>query len=416
VRPAAAWLTLVAVALGLLIGSWSELHHGTRSEAQITDTGAYQSYGDAIARGAVPYRDVRPEYPPAALPVFVLPALGHEGDAVAYDRWFDREMLACACLALLGAALCLAAAGAGLVRAGPALVLVAVAPLLLGSVVLSRYDEWPAALAVLALAALLWRRLVPAALLLGLAVGAKLWPVALAIAHVARTHGARAARWWTAGLVLVLAAIFVPFAAIAPAGLWRVFHLELARPLQLESLGAAVLIAVHHAFGTHLAVVTTYGSQNLVGAGVTPLRYASNAFELLLLIGLWVGYARGPAGSERLLRYSAAAAAVLVAFGEVFSPQYMIWLVPLLPLVAGVRGLLAGSALAAALVLTQSWFPHHYWALALTFAPKQSYELLARDLLVVAIAAVLAWPSLPQATAMGARLRRFARPRPAPRP
>ena len=399
-RPTAAQLALVAFAIGLLVGCWSLLHHGSRSQGQITDTGAYQQYGDAIAHGDLPYRDFRLEYPPGALPVFVLPSLVREGDRAAYDRAFDREMLACAILALLGTALCLLAAGAGIVHTGAALVLVALAPLLLGSVVLTRFDYWPAALAVLALAALLWRRLALAAVLLGLAAGAKLWPLALAplaIAHVARTHGARAARLWTAGLAAALAAIFVPFAVISPGGLWRVFHLQLARPLQLESLGGALLIAAHHAFGTQLAVVTTFGSQNLSGTGAAPLRYATTAVEALLLLGIWIGYARGGESAERLLRHAAATVAVVVAFGKVFSPQYMIWLVPLVPLVRGLRGLVGGALLAAALVLTQTWFPHHYWALADTFGAAQSYELLARDLAVVALTLTLAWPRVEDA-------------------
>jgi hypothetical protein len=192
-----------------------------------------------------------------------------------------------------------------------------------------------------------------------------------------------------------VAAIFVPFAALSPGGLWRVFHLELARPLQIESLGGAILIAIHHAFGTNLHVVTTFGSQNLTGAGATPLRYAGTVLELLLLLAVWFAYARADEDSpELLLRSCAASVTVLLAFGKVFSPQYMVWLVPLVPLVRGARGLVASALLAFALVLTQSWFPHHYFPLAETFAARASWELLARDLVVVAILGVLAWPAL----------------------
>ncbi len=77
----AAWAALVVAALCLFVLSWSLLHHGSLGSGQITDTPTYQSYGDAIARGAVPYRDFKLEYPPGALPVFVLPSLGHEGDS-----------------------------------------------------------------------------------------------------------------------------------------------------------------------------------------------------------------------------------------------------------------------------------------------------------------------------------------------
>lgn len=150
---------LLAAALLVFLLCWSLLHHGTLGRGQITDTGLYQQYGDAMAGGEVPYRDFRLEYPPGALPVFVLPSLGHEGDRAAYDRWFDRLMALCGCLALTGAALALRALGAGAGRTGAALGVIAVSPLLLGSVMLTRFDWWPAALTVLGLAALLGGRL-----------------------------------------------------------------------------------------------------------------------------------------------------------------------------------------------------------------------------------------------------------------
>ena len=391
----AASAALLAVALGVFLFCWWSLHQGTRARYQIRDTGLYQQVGDAIAHGQVPYRDFRLEYPPGAVPVFVLPSLGHEGDTAAYERWFDRLMALCGCLALVGAALALRALDAGPARTGAALALVAVSPLLLGTVVLSRFDYWPAALTVLALAALLHDRLELSALGFGAAIAAKLWPVALvplALTHVWRTRGARAAALWAALVVVVEANVFLPFALLSPGGLRASFHAQLARPLQLESLGGAVLIALHHLFGTRLDVVTTFGSQNPVGTGAHAAEIATTVAGVLALGAVWVLYARGGAGRERLVAYCAAAVAALLAFSKVFSPQFMIWLVPLVPLVRGRRGLAASALLAASLVLTQLWFPRHYWRLAAGFASRESWLLLARDVAVVALAALLAWP------------------------
>ena len=386
---------LAVVAVGLFLGSWALLHHGTFARGQITDTGGYQEHGDAIAHGQVPYRDFRLEYPPGALPVFVLPSLGHEGDRDAYDRWFDRLMALCGGLTVVGVWLALRALGAGALRTAAALGLVAVSPLLAGSVVLSRFDFWPAALAVLALAAVLHERLVLAALGLGAAIAAKLWPAVLAplvVAHVWRTRGPRAAALWLLGLVAVDAAIFLPFAVLSPGGLRASFHAQIARPLQLESLGGAVLIALHHVAGTSLHVVTTFGSQNIAGTGARAAEIATTVAGVLALVTVWVLYARGPADGERLVTHAAATVAAVLAFGKVFSPQFVIWLVPLVPLVRGRRGVAAGGLLASALVLTQLWFPHHYWELAQGFAPRESWLLLARDLVIVVLAVLLAWP------------------------
>ena len=81
-----------------------------------------------------------------------------------------------------------------------------------------------------------------------------------------------------------------------------------------------------------------------------------------------------------------------VALGKVLSPQFLIWLVPLVPLVRGRRGLWASVLLGIAVVLTQLWFPFRYFRLALDFEAGLSWLLLARDLTLVALVAVLLLP------------------------
>jgi hypothetical protein len=383
---------LIGVAIWLFLISWSAVHHGTLAKSQIKDTGLYEQYGDAISRGEVPYRDFGLEYPPGSLPVFVLPSLGHEGDRDAYDRWFDRLMSLCGALAVLGAGLALRALGAGPVRTAASLLVIGVSPLLLGSVMLTRFDWWPAALVALALAALLHERLALAALGLGAAIAAKLWPAVLApvaVVWIWRTRGSRAALAWAGGVVAVNALVFIPFAVLSPGGLQHSFHAQIARPLQLESLGGAVLIAIHHVFGTRLFVETTFGSQNLIGAGTGAVEIATTVVGVLALLATWILFERGEMTRQRVATYAAASVAVVLAFGKVFSPQFMIWLIPLVPLSASIA---ANVLLVAALLLTQTWFPRNYWPLATDFHPPQSWYLLLRDLCVAGIAVVLGWP------------------------
>jgi hypothetical protein len=86
------------------------------------------------------------------------------------------------------------------------------------------------------------------------------------------------------------------------------------------------------------------------------------------------------------------AAAVLVAFvalGKVLSPQFLIWLVPLVPLVAGRRGVAAGLLLGVAMVTTQLWFPYRYWDLVHEFDAAASWLVLLRDLVLVGLLLVL---------------------------
>jgi uncharacterized membrane protein len=392
------WTAAVVVAMGVFLGSWSLLHHGFLGRDQITDITTYVRFGNAVKFGdKVPYRDFRLEYPPASLPVLLPPTIRMQSrkDDFGYRHWFDREMAVCGCLALLGTALCLRALGAGRRRTIAALGLFAVSPLLLGSVILTRFDLWPAALAVLALAAVLSRRPAVSAVLLGVAIGAKLWPAVifpLALVFIARNEGRRAAAVWTGVVTAVLAAIFVPFAVIAPAGFRHSFYLQFARPLQIESLGSAALLVGHHLVGTTAHSTSGFGSQNLTGPGAEAAALATSIAGVLALLAVWALFIRGPATAERLVTHVAAAIAVLLAFGKVFSPQFMVWLVPFVVLVGGARGIAANALLVAGLVLTQSWFPRSYWALSKHLAGTQVAEVLARDLVVVALAFVLAWP------------------------
>ena len=356
------------------------MQFGWYSHGQITDYGEYRVYGDAITQNhAVPYRDFQVEYPPAALPAFIVPSLLERFD---YNRVFQLEMFGCDVALVLGV---------GLLAGRRAAVLAALAPLALGSVILSRFDLWPAALAILAIAALVRNQLTLSSLLLGTAFAAKLWPAALvpvALVWLVRTQGGRAAASWAAGAAIAAAAWFLPFAVSSPGGVARSFHIQFVRPLQLESLGSAILIAVHHIAGTTLNVATSYGSQNVTGPGAHATAVATTIIGVLALVAAWVLFARGPATVQRLLTFSAASIVALVAFGKVFSPQYMIWLIPFAVLVPELRGVAASVLLFVALLLTQLWFPSHYWELT-RFAGGPSAELLARDLCVVALFAVL---------------------------
>jgi hypothetical protein len=402
--------------MGLFLGSWSLLHHGTLGKDQISDTASYEMHGDAVARGAVPYRDLRIEYPPAALPMFILPSLGHEGDAGAYNRWFDRLMSLCGCLAIAGVALCLRRLGAGFLRATLALGVVAVSPLLLGSVMLSRFDLWPAALTVLGLAALLWERDGLAAVMLGVAGAAKLWPAVvapLAIAWVWRRRGRRAAAGWTARLIAVEVVIFLPFAVLAPGPTAAPVRDQFDRPLQIESLGAAALFALHRLGHAQLQFNADYGSQNLAGTTAHAVQLLTTAVEGVAVVLAWALFARGPATRERLVAFAAAAVAAVVAYGKVLSPQFVIWLIPLVPLVRGKRGLGAGVFLAAILALTQSWFPRHYLQLQELHATQVS-ELVARDLCLVSLA-VLLLPERRTSSVPAPTKRSTIHPRAAPR-
>jgi hypothetical protein len=365
-----------AVALVALV--WALLHVAWYSHAQITDYPVYIKYGNHVAHlHQVPYRDFKLEYPPAALPTFVIPAWL---DGLGFRNVFQALMVACLTVLVL----CVLA-----IKGRRAAALAAIAPLALGSVVVSRFDLWPAALAVGAVAALLRRRPILSGVLLGTAFAAKLWPAALVpliLVWLWRNEGRRALRLWIGGAVIAAAAWFVPFLVLAPRGVLHSFYQQFGRPLQIESLGASVLVAAHHVFGTELGIVESFGSQNVGGPGVGAVSLITTVIEVVAVVSVWVLFARGDATVERLLIASAATVTALIAFGKVYSPQFGIWLIPFVPLV---RSVSARVFFLVALVLTQVYFPKRYWNYGRYFYATESAVVLVRNLVIVALFAVL---------------------------
>jgi glycosyl transferase family 87 len=371
----------ITLAVALFLCAWALLHVGFYERDQIVDTPIYERYGELMRDGEVPYRDFRVEYPPAALPVFVLPALPG-GD---YRRWFETLMALCGCGTIVGVGL-----AARRLRLGfGTLAYVALAPLALGSVLLTRFDLWPAMLTAFALAALLAERLRLGHGLLGLAVAAKLYPgvlLPLALVQAWRRGGRREALACAGVFGAVVIGVYLPFVLIAPDGVASSVGRQLSRPLQIESLGAAVLLVAHQVFGTGIEMHSSHGSQNLAGTAAGALAVLLSLAQVAALVWIWTRFARGDATPERLARYAAAALTAFVALGKVLSPQFLAWLIPVVPLA---RRMWATFLLTVALVLTQLWFPYRYWDLVREFDPLASWLVLGRDLALVALLVVL---------------------------
>jgi hypothetical protein len=89
----------------------------------------------------------------------------------------------------------------------------------------------------------------------------------------------------------------------------------------------------------------------------------------------------------------------LMAFGKVLSPQYFIWILPVLALVA-VRDPLLGLLGGLVLLLTQIEFPALYWNLV-DLQPPVLGLVATRNLLLLALFCLTVW-RLVAAAAQGA--------------
>jgi uncharacterized membrane protein len=357
-----------AAAAGLFLVSWGLVHTWFWARGALVDWPTYQAYGDAMRHGQLPYRDFAVEYPPGALPAFVLPSL----IGGSYASSFEWVMAACGVMLVVVVALARPAAA----------FYVALAPVLCGSFILSRFDLWPALLAAAAVVFLMRDRHRIGWGFLGAAAAVKAWPLVLVPAAV--IWSIRRGRAWAIAIgIVVLLAIVLPFFVLSPSGVWSSIRGQASRPLQIESLGAAILQTFSNPH-----VVNSHGSQGIGGHGAIGAVFV--VLQAAALVVLWIAFARGPMTGERFARYAAACVCAFVALGKVLSPQFLIWLIPLVPLVRGARGVAATCLLTAALLLTQVWFPQRYFDYVRD--GRLAGVVLIRDLVLVVLLCVLALP------------------------
>jgi hypothetical protein len=272
--------------------------------------------------------------------------------------------------------------------------------LALGVVCTHRYD----AVVALLLCAMCWgvlgARPLLGGLAAGLAIATKLTP--LLPAGVLGVYLLQQRRWrslaWYAGAALAsAAAVLLPALWLAGPRLADLLAYHADRPAQIESTGGALLIAGRLLsplfFEDRLRMVQTFGSFNLQGPGVAALSSASSfalVAGLALVCARLVSRLRGASAAEGHRLAAAAAVQSLVAFmvlGKVFSPQYLVWLLPLGFLLSGAR-LRARVLLLSVLVLTQVIYPIAYGSLS-GLAPWAGLLVLLRNGLLLVWAVLL---------------------------
>jgi hypothetical protein len=367
------------------------------------DVGTYFRQGGAWWAGQVPYRDYGVEYPPAAVAVFAL--LASAGSYAGFRALF------------LGLALALDALCFGLLlrreqRTGVWCHVAATA--LLFPVLYVRYDLMPAA-ATLGACLLLQplaapdggpdglpagERLSPGqalggGALLGLGVAFKLYPLLLVpfllLVGLRGRSRVRALVGVGASAAAVVGLSFLPaLAAGAGPAVLSFLRYQGERGLQIESSYAALLMVVQAIVPLGLHHQPSHAAHDLAGPLASAIAPATRWLQAAAVLGVsWL------AGRRRLPLARAAAAVVAAALvtANVFSPQFLIWLVPLvalaLPSVEGDR--LSGWLLVAAAALTALIFPALYPRL-LQGRADAALALLLRNGLIAVLAVRLCAP------------------------
>jgi uncharacterized membrane protein len=246
-------------------------------------------------------------------------------------------------------------------------------------VLYTRFDLVPGTLVLAATYCLHARRPRASAIFLGMAGAVKLWPFALVPLWLAWEY--RRGAWRrsiTTGIWIGAGAVLAALPVLPRAG-WAVLSFlqyHAARGIQIETTWATVALLLGR-----LGIATVHPEHNFGAfhvAGRLPAAFAAWSMPLTVLFALFpqaMAIARGLRSErrERVLDYATfgTVAGFMIA-GKVLSPQFMLWIAPLLPLaIEGYWGAALALITAALTTVVYPYLspaleqrePGHGWAL-----------------------------------------------------
>jgi len=358
-----------------------------------------------ILDGNIPYRDFLVEYPPLALFSFLLPAL-ISSSLAAYSFLFALgvfllDLVILYILYKLAGRLNL---NVWYVLGAYTLCLVAV-----GTLVTGRFDMLPTALVMAALYAFINGKNKTSWALLALGLTTKLYPAIIAplfALYLLRQKKYRQLIQGVAVFAVVVLALNLPWVFINADGYWYSYEYHMLRGLHSESSYASVILLGQTLGLTQVDSGLTYGSWNIASPLADTLAKYSFYITAVFLLSAYGLYARrlwqtpkeesegmglDKEAIKQLLLFSLLVILIMLLASKVFSPQYLIWICPLIPLVMERRfyNMLLLFLIAAG--ISQVIYPHRYMEFEYaTLGNQYGYQnmivlLFIRNLLILAI-------------------------------
>ena len=344
-----------------------------------------------LLAGSSPYHAVGVAYPPLAMLLFILPGLG-SASLDTYRLTFPALVLL-ADLAGLMVAVRSQRAGWRWAPIAYILAVPAVGPVLL----LWRYDLLPAVLDLAACAALVRGHRRTSWLCLGVGIALKPYLAVLLPLWVTWDLVNRGfdLRGLLVDSVLVAAPSVLAAALILPlsgSSFLFAYTFQVGRALTVDSTPAVLLVEFAHHAARQVAVVDM---QCLCWVrptrAVGMIRTISTA-ALLLGLGLVVAsYLIRPTNTT-LVAGSVVSLLLLLLTSVVYSPQYMIWPLPPMALLAGSRRGRVALMLVSVAAATEFFAYPGNWTSILTYGPLGRSLLLLRTATMLLAIPVLLWP------------------------
>ena len=305
---------------------------GAKLRSGTDDTDLYYRYARLALEGKIPYRDYPVEYPPSSIPLFLGPA-SISSTVVGFKVAFAVEMLICNALAVLLVA-SQVERSEGASRVPARLIWYTVFFLVLSRLIVTRYDAAPMLVGFASAAWWSSGRTVLGGLAGSLGTLLKIYPAVIALVASVGT-GSRGSRL-AGAIAFGLTSIVGVAAWISLCGIQGVsdsIRYHSGRGFEYGSLGSGLQMLAAKVVGSEIVISRDHGSFSTITPwsgfllrGIFPLQAAT------ILAISWVSLRRG---ASETLRYSGAAVLGFIVTGKVFSPQYLIWLIPFMASLEG---------------------------------------------------------------------------------
>jgi hypothetical protein len=373
---------LAAVYL-IVVLSWLPLLGAFLDQNRQGDISVYDDDSSSLIHGRMPYRDTMVEYPPYAIPIFLLARV------FGSDNYLDSfKTLAVLCdLLIRGGLFWAATRQTKSLRSLLPLVCYCAAVPFLHFLLLQRFDLWPAL--ICEAAALLFCADKPgwSGLAIAIGIGVKVYPAIFVPPLLILAWRQGKARRFSAGLIagllpIALLSFVVPW--------WRFAQFQGDRGLQCESLVASLIWGLSQLGLTDASWVWVTRWFEVQGPLASALLPDARG---LFVIGVLCSVTIVSLAATRFTRLSIGRLARLllvpllgfVAFNQVLSPQFMIWLLPLAALgtLEGNPWIVLGIPLATA--LTPVIFPSFGFDYSSGLNSLETIVLITRNLILVAV-------------------------------
>jgi uncharacterized membrane protein len=239
--------------------------------------------------------------------------------------------------------------------------------LLIGPILGQQYDIFPAVMMLLSLYYFWLGHNKTSWFWLALGVMTKLYPAVMIPLYLIIYWSNRQLKPVLSGVltfVLTCLILLMPFLVTGPDNLMSLINYHSQRGIQIESFYGACLLLADKLGWTSALMIFNYGSWNLSGSIAETLSkfvvYIQAAALFVSYCFIWTQIKPGKSQFTRLGAYTLLLLAVLLLTSKVFSPQYIIWLLPVLPLIFTRWRLAVWTIFAVTGIFTYLIFPVSY--------------------------------------------------------